>query len=384
MLSFWEKQSLLRYDMIIIGGGIVGLSTAMAIKEKAPKTRVLVLERGILPTGASTKNAGFACTGSLTEIIDDLTIMSETELLQLVELRQKGLKKLRKRLGDDKIAYAENGSWELINNNPEQAGAIERIDDVNEKLKPVLGSKAFEVFPYSSMKDDFGFNENSVQYIIRNNCEGELNSGMMMRALIDLCLIHGIEIKTGCQVDRIEEVESEVQVVVKHTYINEEIRFSARQMGICTNAFARQFYTELDIKPGRGQVLITEPIPQLRFKGIYHFDKGYYYFRRLGDSVLFGGGRNIDFVGEQTTEFAFNEKIRADLADKLQHIILPGIKFKIADWWTGIMAFGATKFPILKRSSNRISIAVRMGGMGVAMGSEIGDKLADMMLNSSD
>ena len=87
MLSYWEKTSLLNYDVIVVGSGIVGLSTALSIKEKSPGQRVLVLERSILPTGASTKNAGFACIGSLTEILDDLTHMSTQEVLSLVELR---------------------------------------------------------------------------------------------------------------------------------------------------------------------------------------------------------------------------------------------------------------------------------------------------------
>jgi glycine/D-amino acid oxidase-like deaminating enzyme len=63
MLSLWEKQSFLEYDVIVVGAGITGLSTAVSIKEKNPKISVLVVERGILPTGASTKNAGFACFG---------------------------------------------------------------------------------------------------------------------------------------------------------------------------------------------------------------------------------------------------------------------------------------------------------------------------------
>jgi gamma-glutamylputrescine oxidase len=380
MLSFWEKQSLLHYDSIIVGGGIVGLSTALALKDKKPGATVLVLERGILPTGASTKNAGFACTGSLTEIIDDLAVMNESDLLQLVELRLNGLNRLRKRLGDANIDYAENGSWELIGPEKEQLIAIERLDEVNEKLKGVLGDRAFEAHPYSSTKDNFGFSESHVHYLVKNNFEGELDSGKMMRALIDMCISRGIEIKTGCRVDRIEEVNGGVDVVVKHTFLNEAIAFTTSQVGVCTNAFAGQLYSGLDIKPGRGQVLVTEPIQGLRFKGIYHFDRGYYYFRRVGERVLFGGGRNIDFEGEQTTEFAYNDKIRNELANKLQTIILPGVKFEIADWWTGIMAFGATKFPILKRESLHVCLAVRMGGMGVAMGSEIGEKLAEMML----
>src|SRR3954463_11616076 len=129
MLSYWEKQSLLNYDIIIIGSGIVGLSAALSLKEKNAAKRILVLERGILPTGASTKNAGFACIGSLTEILDDLTTMTEDEVLQLVELRYKGLRRLRARLGDKEIGYGENGSYELISKQEE--GCLDNLGKVN-------------------------------------------------------------------------------------------------------------------------------------------------------------------------------------------------------------------------------------------------------------
>ena len=39
----------------------------------------------MLPQGASTKNAGFACFGSLSEILDDLQSHSKEEVLQLVK-----------------------------------------------------------------------------------------------------------------------------------------------------------------------------------------------------------------------------------------------------------------------------------------------------------
>lgn len=62
--SFWETQTYLSdIDLIVIGSGIVGLSTAISYKQKNKNAKVIVLERGVLPTGASTKNAGFACFG---------------------------------------------------------------------------------------------------------------------------------------------------------------------------------------------------------------------------------------------------------------------------------------------------------------------------------
>jgi cation diffusion facilitator CzcD-associated flavoprotein CzcO len=76
-LSFWEKSLYFEsLDFTIIGAGIVGLSTAIFLKEKFPRSKILILERGYLPSGASTKNAGFACFGSPTELYDDLSKIS--------------------------------------------------------------------------------------------------------------------------------------------------------------------------------------------------------------------------------------------------------------------------------------------------------------------
>ncbi len=372
MLSFWEKESLLQYDVIVIGSGIVGLSTAASVKEQQPTKRVLVLERALLPTGASTKNAGFACIGSLTEILDDLETMKADEVLQLVALRYKGLNRLRIRLGDVAIDYAANGSYELIG--PAESYALDRLNEVNTFLQPMLGSAAF------SMADEqltaFGFSRHYTQHLVKNNLEGQLHTGKAIRALIDYCLHLGIEIKTGCEVTGVEDSGSDVFVHCRNATGGETLTFKAAKAAVCTNAFSRRLYPALELQPGRGQVLVTAPIANLPFKGIFHFDKGYYYFRELEGRVLFGGGRNLDFEGERTTEFAFNETIRTALLEKLRNIILPGIAFEVTDWWTGIMAFGDTKFPIIKQHSKNVCMAVRMGGMGVAIGSEAGAQLA--------
>ena len=95
-LSYWElKNWFTNVDYTIVGSGIVGLHAALRLRERFPMAKILVLEKGILPQGASTKNAGFACFGSLSEILEDLKTHTEEDVLQLIEKRCNGLQLLR-------------------------------------------------------------------------------------------------------------------------------------------------------------------------------------------------------------------------------------------------------------------------------------------------
>lgn len=378
MLSYWEKQSLLQYDHIVLGSGIVGLSTAISLKERQPDARVIVLERALLPTGASTKNAGFACIGSLTEILADLKTLSPGQTTALVAQRRKGLQMLRQRLGDERIGYRDQGSYELISE--QELPALEHLSATNDLLQPVLGGTAFTLV--NDHISRFAFDAQYARALVQNNYEGELHTGKMMRALIDLAIEKKVEIKTGCNALRLEEARGGVNVVVKQDATPEEIIFHCSKLAVCTNAFTKTLLPELELQPGRGQVLITNPIPGLPFKGIFHMDEGYFYFRELDGRVLFGGGRNLDFAGETTTAFDLNKHIQQVLEEKLRTVILPGRSFTIADRWTGIMAFGPNKQPLLQPWSQNIFLGVRMGGMGVAIGSAVGEELAGMMLAS--
>ena len=116
-LSFWERDSFLNnIDVAIIGSGIVGLSTALTLRERHKSLRIAVLERGALPEGASTRNAGFACFGSISELLDDLEHHSESDVFALVEKRFRGLARLRQRVGDANMNYEATGNYEIFKN----------------------------------------------------------------------------------------------------------------------------------------------------------------------------------------------------------------------------------------------------------------------------
>jgi len=147
---------------------------------------------------------------------------------------------------------------------------------------------------------------------------------------------------------------------------------------IATNCFA--FLLNIsEVKPARAQVLITKPIKGLKVKGTFHLDKGYYYFRNIDERILFGGGRNLAFKAEETTELSQTELIQKKLEKLLKTTILPNTAFEVDHRWSGIMGVGNQKKAIVKQLENNVFCGVRLGGMGVAIGSLVGKELADLL-----
>lgn len=375
MLSLWEKQSFMTYDFAIVGSGIVGLSTAISIKEAHPEASVVIFESGLLPTGASTKNAGFACFGSISELIEDIKTLGPEKARELVTERYSGLLKLRERLGDEGIGYRNYGGYELIRD--QEAYCLNEIDQVNELLADVFDKKPFE--ERQEAVKTLGFDDQVVKSIIYSPYEGQIDSGKMMRNLITLAQKYGINILTGACVEHVEQRENGADINVKDSTYG-TIQFSASAVAICTNAFTKRLLPEVELKPGRGIVLVTKPINNLKFKGVFHCEQGFYYFRNYGNRVIFGGGRNFDQERETTTKFEINNRILNELKHQLATVILPKTSHEIDYTWAGIMAFGPDKQPLVKKYSKNIFLGVRLGGMGIAIGSRLGERLAKMML----
>ena len=368
-LSYWElKNWFTNVDFAIVGSGIVGLHTALRLREKFPKSKILVLEKGVLPQGASTKNAGFACFGSLSEILDDLNSHSEEEVIQLIEKRWNGLKLLRERLGDSVIDFKPYGGYELFLKDNESSfeECLQKLPFVNEILKPI-----FKTAVFAKEVDRFGFG-NIQEYSIFNPFEAQIDTGNMMQALLKMAVSNNILILNQQTVTSFFDDGNKVEIALG------DFSFTTKKMLFATNGFANTL-TNGAVKPGRAQVLITKPIPDLDIKGTFHLDRGYYYFRNIGDRVLLGGGRNLDFETETTTEFGQTQIVQNKLEKLLKEVILPRQDFEIEHRWSGIMGLGNSKKPIVSQLSENVYCGVRLGGMGVAIGSLVGAELADLI-----
>lgn len=365
--SFWETQTYFNnIDLIVIGSGIVGLNAAINYKEKYKKAKVIVLESGILPQGASTKNAGFACFGSVSELLSDIKNTNETTVWQTVEMRIKGLELLRKRLGDSNIDYQELGGYELFDHKHKWEECINSIDYFNKNIKSLTKINNTYSIENKKMKS---FNFNKIDGLIFNKKEGQIDTGKMMLNLILLAQSKGIIILNKILVNKLHDIKTSVELETSIGII------ATKRVIVATNGFANQLLKLPDIKPARAQVLVTKPITGLKFKGTFHYDEGFYYFRNIGNRVLFGGGRNLDFEKETSTDFELNTMIHNHLNKLLKTVILPDNSFEIEQRWCGIMGVGNEKKPVIKKITPNVVCAVRMGGMGIAIGSLVG-KLA--------
>ena len=374
ILSVWEKESFFApADIIIAGSGLVGLWSAYYLKRRAPKLSITIVDRGIIPTGASTRNAGFACFGSLTELIANREEMGEDQLLQLVEWRYKGIKRIRKTFDANTIDFECNGGYELLT----AADGNElrsQIDTFNRLLKPITGQQ--KTYRLQNEKiAAFGFA--GIEHLVESRAEGQLHSGKLCQALLRLVQSMGITVLNNIEITGYEKVHGQLLLHTQH-----EFPLLTSQLLIATNAFARELLPQLDVNPARGQVLVTSPIDGLPFKGTFHFDEGFYYFRDLGNRVLLGGARNKALEEENTSEMEVTGKIQQELERFLSEVVLPGRHYSIDHRWSGIMGMGAEKMPVLRAINDHVFCAVRMSGMGVALAPVVGEKIADMMTAS--
>ncbi|MGZ3854006.1 MAG: NAD(P)/FAD-dependent oxidoreductase [Flavisolibacter sp.] len=377
MMSIWEKETFYApQDVVIIGSGFVGLWCALQLKKKDPGLKVTIVDRGIIPTGASTRNAGFACFGSLSEVVHDAQIMGTDKMLELVEMRFKGLERIQKQFDDDLIDFEMSGGYELydFSDNVSSDKLRENIDYINSQFKPVTGKKkTYRLVDESIASLGFG----NTRHLVKNNLEGYLHSGKLVKALLSKVQGLGVQVFTQVAITGLETVKESIELET-----SADFKLVARQVLVCTNAFAKELLPEEDIVPARGQVLLTSPIENLPWKGTFHSDEGFYYFRNLGKKVLLGGARNKAINDEVTTDMNTSEFIQGHLEQYLDEVVLPKYKgqYTIEQRWAGIMAMGSEKMPIVKEVRPNVFCCIRMSGMGVALAPIVSQQVVQMML----
>lgn len=361
--SYWEEALYYQnYDLIVVGAGLTGLSTAYFAKKENPDARIMILERGVFPIGASTRNAGFACIGTIGEHLADLEIDTEERLKERIKARYEGLQLLKTTLGEETIDYDPCGGWEIFTDTGKFETAQLNVVRFNALMEEVISEK--EVYQIGEFE---GYQA------IFNRVEGSLHPGKMIKRLVQLNSDAGNEIRWQTEVTNVDFDEGIIDT-------KNGQKIAADKVILATNGFTSRLSSKDQIKPGRGYVFITNPIPDFKWKSTFHFNKGYVYFRNLGeDRLLIGGGRNVDYDAETTDEFGINNLIKNYLINFVGSIIRLPDGWDIEQEWTGIMGFTESKSPSLEKIGDKAWQVAGLSGMGVALGMALGKKTVDQL-----
>ncbi|PHI18825.1 FAD-dependent oxidoreductase [Lewinellaceae bacterium SD302] len=372
--SFWESTSLLRpVGITVIGGGLTGLQTAIAIKTLRPELDVLLLERAPFSRGASTRNAGFACFGSPTELLEDLENGDETTVWDTVSRRYAGIRKLEEKYGAH-CDYHQYGGYELFY---EKSTAYQKVlaalPALNESFSRTTGAGPAWKIVHSApgIADDCR--------LVYCTLEGQLHPGKLVEHLMQRADRLGVRSLYGMAVASINGEVGRYEL----SFTDQSATLITQEVIVATNAFTKALLPDLTIQAVRNQVIITKPIPRLQLRGCFHYDRGYVYFRNIGpDRLLIGGARNQAGKISETTEFGSNEKIDALLLSYLQRALPSTIReqVEVDRRWSGIIAQGG-KSPIVSRLENGLIVAARLSGMGVALSAQVAEEAALLALS---
>lgn len=348
--SFWEQDYWnKKFEFVIIGAGFTGLNCAINIKEKYPKSSVLVIDNSLRFSMASTKNAGFACFGSPSELLFDIDKVGEEVAAELMTKRRAGINMINQQFA--KLCdYRSCISHEWFLDSDLYSKCADKLACLN-KIAAEKGSSQY-TFELSEKADL----PKGVVGEIQINGEGQLDPYKLHEALLSKCRFLNVELLDGVKVT---QVNDQSILTIKGLELKGDTIIN------CTNALSSKLFNDLEITPARAQVLITSEIEDLPYNGNYHMDEGFYYFRNVGKRLLLGGARNEDIEGETVADLGINRIIAKKLNETLKRL-LPDVAYEIEKSWSGIMGFTQKKTPKCE-FANGVYHIVGLSGMGVAL-----------------
>ena len=362
--SYWERTSLnAPTDFLIVGSGFVGLCAALETRKTFPRASILVVDRAPVGFGASTRNAGFGCFGSPSELLDDAKRVPLSTVIDRVERRYRGLQQWLSWFSPDAFDWFPGGGQEVFS--ADKYSLFKECEAFLPELNRQVGSFMNHSSVYS--KNETKHRSPSLPYALSIAIEGHLHPGKLMELLRKKAQTEHIVLRGGVTIEpfshwtRTEkgwEIPSQEGILVSERVL------------VATNAFTQHLFPELEVEPARGQVLLTAPLPQGNpWIGSFHADEGYLYFRNVGQGLLLGGGRNRFREQEKNDSGCTSEEVMNYLESFLREHLLPHQPVEITDRWAGTMGFGPKneKEPLVLQKAPGVVVACRMGGMGVAL-----------------
>ncbi len=354
-MSFWHLDepclpSDSAADVVILGGGIAGLSTAYWLTEMRPELRITVVDRGTIGAGASGRNAGFLTTGSAAFYAGLCRRWGPDRAREIFTFARQSLELLQEHVlkASPHIHAERSFSQTLVSSDAQltawgEAGLDPRAFNLNWREGASLPRPIGHRFigAYESGPE---FKVNPIQLL------------GVLRGILESRRVQIVE-KTSAYHLGPAGLQTDVNLI------------QAKSVVLALNGYLPQFHPTFSrvITARRAQMLAVELQEDLECPGLYYDPPERVYWRLAQKRVLLiGGKRLVDEAGETGDFEKLSPVIQGALEDYLRGNL--GLSFRVLRRWSGIMGFTESELPIIERLETPLPTVVVGGFSGHGMG----------------
>lgn len=361
-------------DVVIIGGGFTGLSTAWHILERFPQRRVVLLEGRVVGNGASGRNGGMVLNW-----IYGIDGGSPEGDKKIYDLTRSGIDFIEGLIRDHQlpVRFSRDGHMEVFTRNHTAEEGQAWVEQRASWGVPVRWLNAAEVKSKINLEGVVGalFEEGTAR----------LNGLDYVRAWRTLLLSRGLILHEHSPVLKIEEGRTVVVTTPKG-----EVRAPA--LVLATNAYTPKLgYFRNNIAPIHSYVLATEVLPpEVREKIGWNiggfsddYDRIAYGTLTRDGRIVFGGGGNSSYAylyGGGTGNPPEKPASYQAILDHLRRYFPQLGDVRVDYRWAGPVALTLDRSPSIgvRGDNNNVYYAVGYCGHGITLGNVAGRILADL------
>ncbi len=352
-------------DILIIGAGYVGLSTAYWLSEYRPDLKIVVLERSHCGAGASGRNAGFLTKGSAVFYRSLFEKWGLEKAQAIYTFAEESLQLVHQHIlkSSPEIKFETASSMTLFQTEEDKKKwANDQFDPQqfhfewkeNSQLSAGLKSKFFGAF------------ENHPEYKIN-----PIQLLTSLRKCLEARKITIIENVSGYK-------------LLPDGLVTEVNTIKAKQVILALNGYLPQFHSAFQdlVTPRRAQMLAVELEEDIEAPSLYYDPPERVYWRKTQEKLLLIGGKRLL---DETGEVGNFEKVSPLIQDGLESYLRDQLhlKFKVLQRWSGTMGFTPHELPIITRAVEAPVETVVVGGFsghGMGMGFRAAQETAQLVL----
>jgi gamma-glutamylputrescine oxidase len=339
-------------DVAVVGGGITGCSCALALAESG--LRVRLYDAREVAGGASGRNGGFALRGGAAPYPVLVESIGRDRAAELWRWTERELAELARLAGD---AFRPVGSLRL---------AAEEEECVELKSEyEVLRADGFAADWIGELPPQLN---GRYPGAIFHPPDGVLQPARLVRRIAARAAEAGVEIHEHTRVGSAAETGTETVVVA-------------------TDGYPSGLLGELEglIVPTRGQVIATEPLPEMLFEIPHYGRHGFDYWHQAPDGrIVAGGFRDVSLDSEFTAEEVTTPVVQSALEQFVTSLV--GRSLRVEYRWAGIFGMVFDFVPVVGRvpGADGFWVAGGYSGHGIVLGFASGRLAASAILGERD